>query len=327
MLFLSEWMSVNGLPPIHHFALKGCTNFTMDVALITCSEWPRLSHSDRILQRALATRGIEACPLIWNDPAVDWSRPLISVLRSPWDFYSQHSAFLEWARHVSQMHTLWNPFPLLHWNSHKDYLRDLAEQGIPIIPTLWLMQGSSANLEQLMQEHHWSQVVIKPAISSNAYGTIQVAEEEAASDGQLYLDHMLTLHDMLIQPFFPAVLSKGERSLIFINGEVTHAVLRPPIRAVSHSQASSPHAATLTTEKLIVPHEEELRLAHKIIHLLPSRVLFARIDLVDDIDGQLCVMEVELIDPKLWLDLMPVAVERFADAITKEVQQAKYVHH
>ncbi len=322
MLYLLEWISANRLPPIRHFESKGCTNFTMDVALITCSEWPHLNHSDRLLQRALATRGIEAGPLIWNDPAVDWSRPLVSVLRSPGDFYGQRPAFLEWARHVSQMNTLWNPFPLLHWSSHKGYLLDLAEQGVPIIPTLWLTQGSSANLAQLMQERHWSEVIIKPAVSSNAYGTIRVTEEEAASEGQLYLDHMLATHDMLIQPFFPAVLHKGERSLIFINGEVTHAVLRPPIRAVSHS-----HAATPTAEKLIVPRAEELRLAHKIIHLLPSRVLFARIDLVDDTDGQPCVMEVELIDPRLWLDLMPGAAEHFAAAIAKEVQQAKYVHH
>lgn len=298
----------------------------MDVALITCSEWPRLHRSDSPLQRALAARGIEAGPLAWNDPAADWSRPLVSILRSPWDFYSQRSVFLEWAQRVSQIHALWNPFPLLHWSSHKSYLRDLEEQGVPIVPTIWLAQGSPANLEQLMQEHHWSEVVIKPAVSGNAYGTIRVNEEEVASEGQLYLDHMLTIHDMLIQPFFPAVLSTGERSLIFINGEVTHAILRPPIRAVSHSQVPSSHAATLTTEKLIVPREEELRLAHRIINLLPSRVLFARIDLIDDADGQLRVMEVELIDPKLWLDLAPMAAERFADAITTEVQQAKYVH-
>jgi hypothetical protein len=299
----------------------------MEVALITCSEWPRLSDSDRCLQSALAARGIEAGPLAWNDPTVDWSRPLVSVIRSTWDFYSQHAAFLEWTQCVSRMHTLWNPCPLVQWSSHKGYLRDLEEQGMPIVPTLWLSRGASANLEQLMQERNWSEVVIKPAVSGYAYGTILVKEEEVATDGQLYLDHMLSIHDMLIQPFFPTVLSSGERSLIFIDGEVTHAVLRPPVRAVSRDRSSCRDAVDLPTEKLIVPREEELQLAHRIIDKLSSRVLFARIDLVDDVDGQLRLMEVELIDPRLWLEWVPKAVERFANAITEEVKLAKCVYH
>jgi hypothetical protein len=297
----------------------------MEVALVTCSEWPRLSHSDSFLQRALVARGIDACPLAWNDPTVDWSRPLVSVIRSTWDYYSQHAAFLEWAQRVSQVHALWNPFPLLQWSSHKGYLRDLEEQDVPIIPTLWLMQGSSANLEQLMQEHNWSEVVIKPAVSGNAYGTILVKEEMVATEGQLYLDHMLSIHDMLIQPFLPAVLSSRERSLIFIDGEVTHAILRPPVRAMSRYQASCPDAADLSMskEELVIPQEEELRLAHKIVDMLPSSVLFARIDLVHDVDGQLRLMEVESVEPRLWLELAPAAVERFADAIAREVKQAR----
>jgi len=288
----------------------------MDVALVTCSQWPHLSHSDSLLQRALVARDIDTHPLIWDDPAVDWSRPLVSIIRSTGDYYRQHAAFLEWAQRVSQLHTLWNPFPLLCWNTHKSYLHDLEERGVPIIPTLYLMHGSSANLAQLMEVHGWPEVVIKPAVSANAYGTLLV--EGIATEGQLYLDHMLSIHDMLIQPYLPTVMSSGERSLIFIDGKITHAVLYPPVLSRDCVMKSD-----LPKKGLIVPQEEELRLAYKIIDTLCSPVLYGRIDLVHDVDGQLRVMEIELVEQGLWLEWVPEAVERFADAITREVWRAR----
>jgi len=293
----------------------------MDVALVTCAEWSQLSPSDAVLQKALAARGIDAGPLAWNDPTVDWSRPLVSVIRSPWDYYRQPIAFLEWARYASQMHTLWNPFPLLQWCTHKKYLCDLEERGIPIIPTLWYTQGSSVDLALSMQERGWSEVVLKPAVSGNGYGTILIKKDTASTEGQLYLDHMLSLHDMLIQPFFSSVLSRGERSIVVIDGQVTHAVVRSPIRGVAHLPGYE--TAELPENSLIPPSKEEIQLAYRIVDLLPTPTLFARIDLVNDEAGQLYVMEVELVDPRLWLEWVPVAVERFADAIAREVQLAR----
>lgn len=288
----------------------------MDVALVTCSQRPHLSQSDSLLQRALVARGIDTQPLMWDDPAVDWSRPLVSIIRSMGDYYLQRAAFLEWAQRVSQLHTLWNPFPLLRWNTHKSYLHDLEERGVPIIPTFSFAQGSSVNLAQLMEVHGWSEVVIKPAVSANAYGTVLI--EGSAIEGQWYLDHMLTIHDMLIQPYIPTVMSSGERSFIFIDGKVTHAVLYPP--ALSRDGVMK---SDLPKKGPIVPQEEELRLAYKIIETLHSPVLYGRIDLVRDVDGQLRVMELELVEQGLSLEWAPEAVERFADAIAREVSRAK----
>ncbi len=288
----------------------------MDVALVTCSQQPHLSHSDSLLQSALVARDIDTHPLLWDDPAVDWSCPLVSIIRSTGDYYLRRSAFLEWAQRVSQLHTLWNPLPLLRWNTHKSYLHDLEERGIPIIPTLFFAQGSSVNLAQLMEVHGWPEVVIKPAVSANAYGTILV--EGIATQGQLYLDHMLTIHDMLIQPYIPTAMSSGERSLIVIDGEVTHAMLYPPALRRDGVQKSD-----LPKKSTTIPQAEELCLAYKIIDTLSWPVLYARIDLVRDVDGQLRVMELELVEQGLSLEWAPEAVERFADAIAGEVQRAK----
>jgi hypothetical protein len=291
----------------------------MDIALVTCATLAQLNPFDIPLLEALRARGLSVQPLVWNDAQVDWSEPLVSIVRSTWDYYLQRPVFLAWAQHVSQIHTLWNPFELLRWNTHKSYLLDLEKRGIPIIPTCWLRQEASINLFHLMQERGWSEVVLKPAVSIDAYETLLVNEGQVAQ-GQQHLDRMLAEYDMLVQPFLPTIWSSGERSLIWIDGKVTHAVLREPM--LGHDPSKQDQAARIS-EKLIQPDASELELASTIMDRLDTLALYARIDLVHDVDGQLRVMEVELVEPGLWLAWVPEAVERFADAIVREVEQAR----
>lgn len=290
---------------------KGFLHGMMDVALITCSEYPQLSKDHVLLLPALAARGIDAAPLVWNDPAVDWSLPVVSVICSTWDYHFQRETFLNWAWHVSQLHTLWNPFPLLRWNTHKSYLLDLERKGISVIPTLWLSQGASFKLDRLMKERNWSAVVVKPAVSAGAYETLLVREATMVQ-GQQHLERMLSRQDMLIQPFFSSVIHPGERSLIFIDGEITHAVKRQPALDLDSATQDQP----------VVPEEKEIRFAHEIFNKINSSVLYGRVDLVRDEHEHLYLMEVELVEPGLWLFFAPAAVERFADAIARKVREA-----
>jgi hypothetical protein len=290
----------------------------MDVALVTCLEWPELSPSDAALQKALIARGIDARPLAWNEPTADWSQPRMSIIRATWDYFNQRDVFLDWARRISQLHALWNPLPLLQWNTHKSYLRDLGERGVPIISTAWFNKGSSVNFEELLQERGWTDVVIKPAVSAEAYGTILI-KEGMALEGQLYIDHMLTLHDMLIQPFMPAVLSSGERSVIVVDGQVTHALQRPPIHAV---RPDGQEEADLPQKELVTPLEDELQLVRKVMDALDWPTLYARVDLIRDMEGRPCLMELELVEPSLWMHWKSEAAELLADAVVKQLQQA-----
>ncbi len=294
----------------------------MDVALVTCAEYPHLSTGDALLLPALAARGVDAQPLIWNDPAVDWSLPVVSVIRSAWDYHYQRTAFLDWARYVSQLHALWNPFSLLCWNTHKGYLHDLERDGIPIIPTLWLAQGTTTDLGRLMREHSWAEAVVKPAVSASAYATLLVKEETLAQ-GQQHLEHMLASQDMLIQPFFPTVIDPGEHSLVFIDGTFTHAIRRQPALGADLSTRPVPSQKAPLVPQLFVPQEEEIHFAQKVLARLSSPILYARVDLVCDENEHLHLMEVELVEPGLWLALAPSAVERFADAIAQKVQEAR----
>src|SRR5215207_5595527 len=126
-----------------------------EVLLVTYSKVPYLSSDDRQLLAALREAGIDAGPAVWDDPGVDWGAARMAVLRSTWDYFHRHKEFLAWAERVAAATQLWNPIAAVRWNSHKGYLRDLERHGIPIVPTLWLEAGSSADLRDIMREHDW----------------------------------------------------------------------------------------------------------------------------------------------------------------------------
>jgi hypothetical protein len=277
-----------------------------DIALATCTDLPDLDSDNALLLPALAELGLQARPAVWNDPHMDWSVPRVTVVRSTWNYHLARSAFLDWAEQVSRLSDLWNPLELLRWNTHKFYLRDLQQSAIPIIPTCWLEQGTAINLSVMMSRQGWQKAIIKPAVSASAYATLLVTTESIAL-GQSHLDRFLPTHDMLLQPFVETVTSSHERSLVYIESEFTHAVERRPALNLEPS----------AQERLIAPQEDELLLSRKILGLLPSPPLYARVDLIHDEAGALRLMELELVEPKLWLSFAPHAVQRFADAIAK----------
>ncbi len=283
--------------------------FMIDIALATYTQLPDLDADNALLIPALAERGLRARPVVWNDPSVDWSLPKVTVIRSTWDYHHQRSTFLAWAEGVARLHDLWNPLELLRWNTHKFYLRDLEQQDIPIIPTLWLEQGTRADLAVLMKQHGWPKVIIKPAVSASAYATMLVTVATVQA-GQAHLDQLLSTADMLLQPFLSTVTSSHERSLIFIAGQCTHAIERMPALDLDLSGQ----------DRLIVPQEEELLLSRKILGLLPVAPLYARVDLIQDEAGTLCLMELELVEPGLWLAYAPHAVQLFADALARAMK-------
>lgn len=280
----------------------------MDVALVTYAGLPDLDADNALLLPALAERGIQAQPVIWNDPTIDWSTPKLTVIRATWDYHHQYHAFLSWAEGISHLHNLWNPFAIIRWNTHKFYLRNLEQQNIPIVPTIWLERGIKTNLASLMERQGWRKVVVKPAVSASAYATILVTAE-TIQHGQSHLDHFLSTHDMLIQPFLSTVISSHERSLIFIDGEFTHAIERRPALDLD------PSARSLLT----VPQDDELLLAQRILHLFSSPPFYARVDLIHDEAGTLRLMELELVEPALWFSLAPHAIQLFADAIARKI--------
>jgi hypothetical protein len=280
----------------------------IDVGLVTSADMVPVSDDDMLLSEALEAEGLSVDALVWDDPEVDWAGVRIAVLRSPWDYHLKREAFLEWADRAGEACDLWNRPHVVRWNSDKTYLRDLQERGVPTIPTVWLRQGDPAELAGIMADNAWGDAVVKPSVSLDAFGTMRVSRERA-EEGQRHLERMLGERDMMVQPYLSAVEGYGERSLMYIDGEFSHAVRRAP--ALSRTEGDGATSVEASAE--------ERALAEKVLHATGYNTLYARVDLVHDNEGTLRLMELELVEPSLFFTQSPQAVSRMVAAIRERL--------
>ena len=288
------------------------------IVLVSCAEHMRDGTSsepdDQALLAALSSRGFSARSVSWDDPDVNWAEPQLCIMRSAWDYHRRLAQFLRWAEKVAGVTTLLNPLPALHWNTHKSYLRVLESKGVPIVPTEWLEAGSSVDLARLLAERGWQQAVLKPMVSTNAFAT-RLLSEAFIAEGQSQLDHLLESRDVMLQPFLSQTGGYGERSLVFINGELTHAFRKRAALGAREDRFG---------EVPVTPTVREAKLAQTILHhaadliawgAFPPAFLFARVDLLQDEEGMVRLMELELVEPRLRLDAAPWAIARLLQEI------------
>ena len=282
----------------------------MRIALVTHAGLPDLDPDDLPLVPAFAALGARAEPVLWDDPAVDWSAFAAVLLRSPWDYFRRYEEFLAWCERAAAESRLFNPPELVAWNTDKRYLVSLAERGAPVVPTAVLERGADADLASLAMARGWSEVIVKPAVSADSWETIHVGPERIA-EGQAHLDRLLPGRAMLVQPFLPSVESHGERCLVFLDGELAHAVRKNPLTRGGR-WAGLPEGVPVT------PTPEERAAAETVLDLAcPERPLYARVDLVHDGAGAPLLLELELTEPTLFLEEHPGAADRLAAALLR----------
>ncbi len=280
----------------------------MDVAIVGCRQMPRPDADDEPLHAALAAAGVSSRTVAWEDENFDWSSPRAAIVRSTWNYVQNFEAFLAWAARCAAQTKLYNPLSVMRWNSHKGYLLELARQGLPVVPTRLLRRGSSAVLTDIVGS--WTAVVLKPAVSAGSFGTAR-CDATDWTVGQAHLDQFLPRCDMLVQPYVPSVDGAGERCLVWIDGVLTHAVRKAPRFRARGNVVSEPVP--------IAP--DEAACANRMLAAVPSgeSLLYARIDLVRDRSGQPVLMELELIEPSLFLVDSPLAAARLASAVARRI--------
>lgn len=276
----------------------------MTVLLATATELPRPDDDDPRLRAALRAQGVQSEARAWDDSSVDWGAARACIIRSTWNYVRHLPAFLAWAERVAAVSALWNPLSIVRWNSHKGYLLELAARGLPVVPTRLVRAGETVDLASL----GWPRLVVKPAVSAGSYGTMRVDAATIAA-GQAHLDAWAARADMLVQPYLASVEDHGERALVFIDGQLSHAVRKSPRFAADRQNISGAMP--------VAPDEEEL--ARRVLAAIPGPLLYARVDMVRDGAGQPCLMELELIEPALFLDRTPEAAARLAKAIARRL--------
>lgn len=281
------------------------------VVIASCTPLPPVDPEHEPIISALAARGVSCEAVPWDDPGYDFGAADAVVIRSTWDYHLRRDAFLAWAKRVAEQTALWNPEPLVRWNSHKGYLRELSAKGIPTVPTEWVEQGTRGSFSELLAARGWTDVAIKPAVSAGGFETIRVSAADSAR-AQAHVDRVAALSDVMIQPYLRSVGDYGERSLIFIGGELSHA-----IRKLPQLETTNRDVSVDVTAVPVAPDEREV--AERILRALQSDWLYARVDLARDDSGQPLLMELELIEPYLFLKHSDRGGERLADAIVKRL--------
>jgi hypothetical protein len=278
----------------------------------TCESIPTLTADDRTLLAPLANHGIEARAAIWSDANVDWAKAHAVLIRSCWDYHLRLKEFLAWISALEQAQVrIWNPLAMLRWNTNKIYLRELEEKGVPIVPTLW--PGPGFDLKPELQQRNWKQAIVKPRVSATAYRTMltSAANTDAV---QTHINDLIRGPGAMVQEFLEEVQSQGEWSLIFFSGQFSHAVIKTPKPGDFRSQEEFGGSIRNThpSESLLHAASRVLAAVHPTpLHPTP---LYARVDGVES-RGQFHLMELELIEPALYLALAKGAAERFATAI------------
>jgi glutathione synthase/RimK-type ligase-like ATP-grasp enzyme len=279
------------------------------IALATYAKLPTLNDDDRLLIPALAALGVTAVPAVWDSGQVCWDEFQGVVIRSCWDYHLRPSEFLEWIARLERGGvTVWNPADLLRWNHHKRYLRDLAARGVATVPTRWLARGEPADLRALLADAGWRDAVIKPAVSASASGTWRSSTGTASRD-QSRLEALLSAGDVMVQPLLSEVSDAGEWSMLFLGGSFSHAVLKRPAAGDYRVQWEFGGSAVSAT-----PPEGVQADAERVIAAAPGDPLYARVDGVER-DGRLVLMELELIEPHLFLGWDQGAAGRLAGAL------------
>jgi glutathione synthase/RimK-type ligase-like ATP-grasp enzyme len=284
-----------------------------DVAIATCSLLPDLDSDEQQLIPALEGCGLSAEPRVWDDPDVRWDDFRVVVIRSTWDYSERRDAFLEWAASVPRV---LNAVPVLTWNTDKTYLRDLAESGIPTVPTTWLEPGPGDREIRLPAGN----VVVKPAISSGAQNTSRFGPD----DHEAARRHVVRLlhggREVMVQPYVASVDARGETGLIYIDGAFSHAIRKGALLRASGVATDELWAREDITRR--IPDADEHALADAVLDALPwarETLLYARVDLVRGDEGSPVLLELELAEPSLFLGLGSDAALRLAKGIARRI--------
>ena len=284
----------------------------MNISLITYDGLPELDPDDCLFKDELVKRGHKVSACIWDDESIDWSKFDVSIMRSAWDYHLKKDQFYAWMDKVSRQSKLLNPPALMKWSSHKTYLKELGLANLPVVETLWVEKGGRAN--GLFDELHWQKAIVKPAVGLATFGVKKIALRQGDNpspagikEAENHANQLAESEDVMIQPFLASVDDYGERALIFLNGQYSHTIRKTSFQHL----APGGHAG----ETSVATDAEEVAVAQQVIDYLAERPLYARVDLVRDSAAKPLVLELELVEPSLFLAFHPPAAVGFADAL------------
>ncbi|MGW3650798.1 ATP-grasp domain-containing protein [Streptomyces sp. NPDC000878] len=286
------------------------------IAIVTYDPRPGTSK-DRdlpVLVRELTAAGADTAAVYWDDPDIDWASFDLALVRSTWDYTWRAEEFADWLERCGKLTRVANPVGVLRWNMDKRYLGELAATGVPTVPTTYLAPGETPGDADLPDDREY---VVKPTSGAGA----RYAARYTPEDRETAVRHLARMHaegfTAMVQPYVGSIDVTGERALQFFGGRLLHASRKGAVLApgTAYDADKVAHPGLEVWD----PAPAELAVAERALAAVPgnSGLLYARVDLVLGDDGEPLVMELELIEPNLFLNLHPGSVAGVAEAVLR----------
>lgn len=258
------------------------------------------------LRAPFSEKGMHLVDVDWADASQDWSSYGGAIIGTTWDYWDHHDAFIETLNEIERATLLFNTAELVSWNSHKSYLRELAQKGARLIPTLWFDQVDHAAFLSAFEQLDSDDLVFKRQVGAGADGQFRLSPNDTLPDMP---------HPMMVQPFMRQIQEEGEYSFVFIDGEFCHALLKTAKMGDYRIQSSYGGSETAIT-----PSSTDLADAQAILTTLDNIPLYARVDMLRGEDARLLLMELELIEPYLYPPEGPNLGAMMADAVSRRLR-------
>ncbi|KEO72481.1 glutathione synthetase [Anditalea andensis] len=285
--------------------------------MVTCESMGDYNNNaeseDQILAALLTQYQLSFKFEIWSDKSVNWLQYTHIIIKSPWDYFDRYKEFTTWCSDIILTGIpVYNDISTVIWNADKKYLFDIESKGHRVIPTQYLSKSQNVSLNDAFEKFDTDSLIFKPSVSGGAKNTLHIIK----SNWERYEDQIKELvqeEDFLLQPFIKEVVEEGEYSFIFFGGKFSHAVLKQP--RAGDFRVQHFFGGRITSIK---PEPGILADAQRIINDFAAGCLYARVDGVL-IEGVFYLMELELIEPYLFLFTHPKAKHNYMTAILEKL--------
>lgn len=286
----------------------------MKIALVTYQDKGayntiNVNNEDNQIINYLTEKGLKISKEIWNDEKVEWKNYDLAILKSPWDYFDLIKDFYAWLNKIESLNLkLLNPLATVRWNTDKHYLQDIEKAGLKVTPSIFLTKGDDIKLHQYFDSYKTDQFIVKPAVSGGSKNTFKVTTANADEINEK-LTALVEIEDFIVQPFLKEIEEDGELSFLFFNGKFSHALVKKAAKGDFRVQAT--FGGTVHPQQ---PSDELVATAQKYIDQFAKGCLYARVDGAM-VNNEFVLMELELIEPFLFLDTNQKAIGNYYEAL------------
>jgi glutathione synthase/RimK-type ligase-like ATP-grasp enzyme len=264
---------------------------------------------DMLIQKALEKEGLNVYRTNWDNTDFDWSSTEYVLFRTTWDYFDRFDEFSIWLEQVSKQAKLINSKEQIYWNIDKHYLQDLESRGVRIPNTLFIEKGETSSLSSIASRTDWQEFILKPVISGAARHTYRFKRGTCDKLESIFQE-LIMEESMMLQEFQENIIDKGEVSFMVFGGKYSHAILKKA--KVGDFRVQDDFGGTI---EHYIASKEEIEFIENCIQATDPIPVYARVDVMWNNQDELCLGELELIEPELWLRMNTESSSKFAKSI------------